>query len=764
MTARLIQLWSRIAYRLTPLRLVAEPHTRQFSGGPTDAGIRWVGEVTLGGCSYEALLAHPDSLVAYSLPAGGAERFIARCAILPAVWDKHRGGVEFELTVRENASGVTSRASAIVDASTRAGRRWRTLRVAMPPSAQGSDQNGAREITVELRTRVRNPAAAAHAQAVWGEPQLGTRRPIRELAAAGMRAVSRFGWRGAFDRLLHYGTTPDQSARYPAWCKQHTPDDQGLTAMAAEVDRLKYRPLISIITPVWNTDPRWLKACVDSVRHQVYPHWELCLADDASQSEATRDTLRSMEADPRIKIIYLPQNGHISAASNAALKNASGEFVAMLDHDDELTRDALFEVVRHLNDRPDTDVIYSDEDKLDLDGRRCDPYFKPDWSPEHFLSCMYTCHLMVVRRRLMEDVGGFRIGYEGAQDYDLVLRLMERTSRIHHLPKILYRWRKLPESAASALDAKPWAHEAARRALADHLQRTGQQADVLAGAASGSFRIQYEIKGSPLVSIIIPTRGSSSAAAPLHACLQSLVKTRYSRFEVVVVSDCEEAPAWIHALSIAEGIRWQPHPQTGSFNFAEKINAGAAAARGEHLLLLNDDTEALHEEWLEAMLEHSQRDGVGAVGGKLLYPDGRLQHIGLILGVCGVAAHAFHQHPGSSFGYASSAVGVRNYSAISAACLMTRRSVFEEVGRFDPAFPIDFNDVDYCLRLRAAGYRIVFTPYARLRHREQDSTGPRQPRADQERLIRERWGQAIVRDPYYNPNLTTEYPDYRLGD
>ncbi len=469
-----------------------------------------------------------------------------------------------------------------------------------------------------------------------------------------------------------------------------------------------------------------------------------------------------LAADPRIRLTRLPANGHISAASNAALATASGEFVVMLDHDDELTPDALFEVVRHLNQHPDADMLYSDEDKLDLEGRRCDPYFKPDWSPEHFFSCMYTCHLMAVRRRLVEEIGGFRLGYEGAQDYDLVLRVMERTTRIHHIPKILYRWRKLPESAASALDAKPWAHEAARRALADHFRRTGEHAEVLPGAAQGSFRIRYQIAGSPLVSIIIPAR-APDAATPLESCLRSLAKTGYSRFEIIVVSDSHDLPGWVRQLPIADRVRWQPHGQAGRFNLPDRIASGAAVARGEHLVLLSDGIEALDEDWLEAMLEYSQIEGVGAVGAKLLYPDGRLQHIGVVLGVCGVAAQAFDQHPGSSFGYASSAVGVRNYSAVSAACLMTRRTVFDEVGGFDRQFPTDFNDLDYCLRVRAAGRRIVYTPYARLTHREEERGSRRQPRARDEARFRERWSAVLERDPYYNPNLCSQHSDYRLA-
>jgi GT2 family glycosyltransferase len=759
MLSAVFHLWSRVRHRTLPLRLAAEPEARQFSGEDVDAGIRWLDHpVELRGGSYAALFAHPDSLVRYRVRAADAERLTARCGLLPESWDRCAGVVAFDVDVLNESTGERAHATRHVQGGPGARQEWQTLALNLP--SHGKHTNGA-ELVIELRTRVAH-GSPANAWAIWGEPQLTSKRPLAELAALATTAVHRYGVAGAVARFRQYGETPDPQRAYPLWCARHTPDERALAQMAAQVAALEYRPVISVITPVWNTDPRWLRACVDSVRRQVYPHWELCIADDASESEATRRTLAELAAsDSRIKVTRLSKNGHISAASNAALVMAGGEFVALLDHDDELTPDALFEMVRALNEDPTADFLYSDEDKLDLAGRRCDPYFKPDWSPEHFLTCMYTCHLMLVRKRLVDEIGGFRVGYEGAQDYDLVLRVMERTSRIGHVPKILYRWRKLPESAASARDAKPWAHESAKRALADHFARTGRRAQVLPGPASGSFRIRYAIEGTPLVSLIVPTRGDPD---PLQACLHSLRRTRYPHFEVVVVADEPAVPEWVRRLEIADRIRWHALAQPQGFNFSEKINAGATVARGEHLLLLNDDTEIDDGEWLEAMLEYSQQPEIGAVGAKLLYPDGRLQHIGLVLGVCGVAAHAFHQHPGSSFGYASSAVSVRNYSAVSAACLLTPRAVFDEVGGFDPALPIDYNDVDYCLRVRAAGHRIVFTPYARLTHREQGSTGRRQPDRREETLLRARWGDAVDRDLYYNPNLTTAYPDYRLGE
>jgi GT2 family glycosyltransferase len=566
----------------------------------------------------------------------------------------------------------------------------------------------------------------------------------------------------------------EHDAAFQQWIARNTPGPADLARFAEDAATLPWRPRISVVTPVYNTDPPYLRACIDSVRSQVYPEWELCLCDDASPSEETRAVLREYGDDPRIKVRFLERNAGISAASNAALELATGEFVALLDHDDELTPDALYQVARFLNEHRDADMVYSDEDKLDLAGRRCDPYFKPDWSPEHFLCTMYTCHLMVVRRSLLTDAGGFRQGYEGAQDYDLVLRLMERTRRIFHLPRILYHWRKLPGSAASTNAAKPWALDSGRKALEDYVRRGGAGAEVLPGCAPGVFRMKFQIRGEPLVSIVIPTRGTGDL---LVQCLTSLAAhTAYRRTEVIVVADQPISDAALHALQplnarVIHAIQDAGVPgAAGSetrgpeFNFSRKINVGARGAKGYHLLLLNDDVEAIEGEgeWLSAMLEYSQQEEIGAVGAKLVYPDGRLQHVGILLGVCGTAAHAFHQHGGSTVGYASSALRPGNFSAVSAACMMTRRAVFDALGGFDERLPVDFNDVDYCLRARQAGYRTVFTPYAQLVHHEAASTGRRFPDESSAELIRQRWGAVLDCDPYYNPNLTRHFPDYRL--
>ncbi len=600
------------------------------------------------------------------------------------------------------------------------------------------------------------------------------RHPVWTLAACG-RLLRRTWWArlhrtGLVASLRHLRDSPspdERAALYRRWISLNTPTAEDLARLAAEVESLAYHPRISIVTPVYDTDPTWLTACIESVLRQAYPDWELCLCDDGSRSKATQGVLRQYEADPRIHVTYLASNGGISAASNAALATATGEFVAFLDHDDELSADALHEIVRCLNEHPDADMIYSDEDKIDPTGERCDPYFKPDWSPELFLSCMYTCHLMAVRASLIKDLGGFRLGYEGAQDYDLVLRLMERTSRIHHIPKILYHWRKLERSVASSGTAKPWALDAGERALQDYATRMNLDATVSAGSGAGLYRVRYRIVGRPLVSIVIPTAGGAIQVGGqrkdlLVSCIRSVVeKTAYENYELIVADD-----GWLPASMLAF-LETVPHKRVsyrdpGPFNYARKLNFAVSHAKGTQLILFNDDLEVMSGEWLTAMLEHSQREPVGAVGAKLFYPDGRLQHIGIVMGVCGMAAHAFHRHPGSSQGYGASAVVVRDYSAVTAACMMTRRDLYDRLGGFNERFALDFNDTDYCLRLRAAGYRVVFTPYAQLYHWESATAGPRAWRAEDVDEMRRTWGDVCERDPYYNPNLTRDFPDYRV--
>ena len=760
----------KLFFRRTSFRAL-EPIERKTDLSDLEDAIRWLGPVKISGETYGALLCHPPSSLTYEASCLGRATVVAPCGMLPSIWESNQGGVRCTLTA-STASGWTAKKSIVINPHSRwRDRRWRRLSIPVPPAPSTAGDADMTTVRVTLTTSVPPGASIAHSWAIWGEPHLRAWRSRAEVFASLRSLVSKirmFGLQATLAQIREAEGADLHADLYQRWLTVNAVSESDLAAMSAEAAALAYKPTISVITPVYNTDPRWLRACIESVKRQVYPNWEMCLCDDGSTSAATREVLREYEKDPRIRVTWLEKNSQISTASNAALALATGEYVALLDHDDEYTPDALFRVVQHLNAHRDADVVYSDEDKLDLAGARCDPYFKPDWSPEHFLSCMYTPHLVVLRKSLVDAVGGFRVGYEGAQDYDLLLRLSEQTKRIDHLPRILYHWRKLPQSAASAGDAKPWALDAGRRALEDAIRRRGAEAQILPGGAQGLFRVRFAVKGDPLVSMIIPTTGrprqvGGTRVDTLRALVRSVrQKTSYTNYEFVIVADNGEVSAEVRRALEGSAHRIVPYTAEGPFNFSHKQNVGAANARGAHLLLLNDDVEVIASDWMTAMLEYSQQPEIGAVGAKLLYPDGRLQHIGIVLGVGGGAGHAFHQHAGASTGYASSAIAVRNYSAVTAACMMTRRDAFDAVGGFDEQLAVDFNDVDYCLRLRRAGYRIVFTPFATLYHHESASFGPRTQNAKELELMKSRWAEVMASDPYYHPALTREFPDYRI--
>jgi GT2 family glycosyltransferase len=759
--------FKHLRQRSLPLRL-SSPSRRWTDSSEESIAIRWIGPINLRHRTFEALLCHPPAGLEYRIKAPAGSRFVCECALSPQVWQEYPPRIDFTISVQVPAAGGWKQERKVsIDPGTQwTDRRWHTVAIDLPPV----DDPGI-DVIVTLSTSVEGGVVTDNAWAVFGEPRFEWRRKTGEMRrslATFAQHVRTSGLRSSLELLRVTGIANPDAEAYPRWVARNTRSEAALAEFAREVAMLPYQPRISVIVPVYNTDPQWLRACIDSVRRQTYANWELCLYDDASTSPATIQTLREYESAQNIRIGFASVNGGISVASNAALELATGDFVALLDHDDELTPDALGEVVKHLNAHRDVDLVYSDEDKLDMQGARCDAFFKPDWSPEHFLTCNYACHLVVVRRELLTRVGGFRQGYEGAQDYDLLLRLMEQTPRIGHIPRVLYHWRKLPQSTASAGSAKPWALDAGRLAVEDYVKRNAIDAEVVPGGLPGLYRIKRHIRGQPLVSLIIPTAArlrnvDGKAVDMLANAIRSVVeKTTYPHYEFIVVADDDGVPP--STARALEGTRHQVlrFKRLGLFNFSAKINAGVEASAGDHLLFFNDDLEVISDEWLSAMIEYSQEREIGAVGAKLLYPDGRLQHIGMVLGVAGVAAHAFHQHPGVSPGYAGSAVMVRNYSAVTAACLMTRRAIFDQVGPFDERFPVDFNDVDYCLRVQRAGYRVVFTPWAQLYHHESASFGLRRHDLSVLEEFRRRWADRIDRDPYYNPNLTRDFPDYRI--
>lgn len=529
--------------------------------------------------------------------------------------------------------------------------------------------------------------------------------------------------------------------------------------MRADADRFKYRPLISIITATYNTDPRWLDAAADSVIAQAYPHWEWSVGDDGSTDQGTLDALDRLAArDGRIAVQRAAQNSGVSAASNLALSQTRGDFVALMDHDDALLPHALFRIVERLNEPGlQPDVVYSDEDKLDEAGVRCDAYFKPDWAPDLFRSSMYACHLLVIRRSIVEEAGGFRSEFDFSQDYDLMLRVMERTDRIDHIPDVLYHWRKVPASTALSGEAKPTAHGAGARALQSHLDRQGIAGEVADAGPSGLYRIKYRIVGHPQVSILMPTRDVDSPV--LGRSLAGIAAlTSYPHVDVVLVSESGGVPSASPA-----GLRIQGLRAEGPFNFSAWVNQARRHADGEHLLVMHDDLEPLDPEWLESMLELSAQPWIGAVGAKLFDQRGSLRHIGLIVGLNGLAGRPFEGHAAETVGYYSGANCIRNYSAVSAECLMTRKVVFEQVGGFDEGLTMQASEVDYGLRVGAAGLRVVYTPYSRLRQHGVEGREERPISATELARLRARWGSRLDVDPSYNPNLSREFLDYRIG-
>ena len=502
--------------------------------------------------------------------------------------------------------------------------------------------------------------------------------------------------------------TPHLSYSY--WIRHGEPRQSDPARIAQAIAGFRYTPKISIVMPVYNTPLDFLDLAIRSVQEQHYKNWELCICDDASPNPKVRARLESWEKqDPRIKIAYSSKNEGISGASNRALELACGEFIGLLDHDDELSSDALYEVVSLLQERPDADMIYSDEDKLDPNGRRMWPNFKPDWSPELMLAVMYTCHFGVYRRSLLKEIGGFRVGFEGSQDYDLVLRLSEKTDRIYHIPKILYHWRMAPSSAATSGDAKPYAYEAAKKALTEHLNRRRIPGEIVHGDWRGYYRVRFNLEGSDKVSIVIPNFSKPDA---LTACVKAIEeKTSYRNYEVIVVGG-DRLDAELRKYLESRCCRIISADDSASLS--RRINLGAAAAQGAYLLLLHGDAEVISGDWITAMLGFCRQAEIGAVGAKLFQRSGKIQHIGVVLGLKGVVGYPLRGYRARPLGYPDPSQFVRNWSAVSGACMMVRMEVFEKLGGFDERMPGAYNDIDFCLRIREAGYRIVWTPEAEL--------------------------------------------------
>lgn len=611
-------------------------------------------------------------------------------------------------------------------------------------------------------------------------------RPLRQLGTfvgALKRGLGLVGaWRvtqefGRLDRLGpgagSQGGGDVARSQYHEWIRQYdTLTDEERQALRNAVADLQDPPLISVVMPTFNADPKWLREAIESVRAQLYPHWELCIADDASTDEAVIAVLREYQAsDPRIKVVFRTENGHISKATNSALELASGAWVALLDHDDLLTEHALAWMALTLRANPHAKLLYSDEDKISESGERLDPYFKCNWNRALFYSHNMITHLGVYSREILQAIGGFRHDFVGAQDYDLALRFVEQISdeQIVHIPRVLYHWRVHAGSTANAdIKVKPYAMFAGERALNEHFRRTGRNAR--SEFVGHGYRAHYALPDpAPLVSIVIPTRNKH---ALVQVCVDSIwEKTRYKNFEIVLVDNGSDEPASLACFDALESqgkIRVVRYDKP--FNYSAINNFGVAHAKGEVLCLLNNDIEVIAPDWLGEMVSHALQPATGAVGAKLLFPDDKVQHAGVICGIGGWAGHAHKGFPGVSHGYAGRATLINEFSAVTGACMVLTKAKFDAVGGLDEEFlKVACNDVDLCLKLRARGLRNVFTPYAVLYHHESATRGyednpEKIARFQQEMAVmRERWGSALTDDPCYNPNLSLTHEDFSLA-
>ena len=529
------------------------------------------------------------------------------------------------------------------------------------------------------------------------------------------------------------------------------------------------KPLISIVMPVYNVDPKWLRLAIESIESQWYDNWELCIADDKSPSAATIDYLKSL-TNPKIKVTFLEKNLNISGATNAALEMATGEYIALMDNDDEITPDALYEIVKVINEK-DAEFIYSDEDFISTEGIHSNPHYKPDFSPDLLLSHNYITHFTCFKKELLDKVGLYHSEFDGAQDYDLFLRLTEQTSKIAHISKILYHWRMLETSTSANSEAKPEAIERGKSVLEAALKRRGIDATVEHGNMHHYFRVRYTIKNNPLVSIIIPFKDKPEL---LDMSINSILdKSTYQNFEIIGISNNSEEQETFAMMAALEkkDSRVKCYEYNTEFNYADINNyAINTYAKGEHVLLLNNDIEVITPEWIEGMLEHSQREEVGCVGAKLYYPDDTVQHAGIIIGLGGYAGHSHKMYPRESPGYFNRLNTVQDLSAVTAACLMVKKHIYQEVDGMDAVkFKVAYNDVDFCLRVMEKGYYNIFTPYTEMYHHESISRGyettpEKIARFEKEKNALEERHKKILTsgDPYYNPNLCHDKEDFSL--
>lgn len=570
--------------------------------------------------------------------------------------------------------------------------------------------------------------------------------------------------------LLQPGEDP-----YHGWLRLYDPTDADtMAALGQKIRDLGISTTFSVVMPVYNPPLDYLRQAIASVQAQVYPHWEICIADDASPNPSVREMLSELAAeDARIKLVFREKNGHISAATNSALEIATGDYIALMDNDDLLPPHALAHMALAIHQHPEAGLLYSDEDKVTEDNVRQAPYFKCQFNYELFLSQNMISHFGVYRRSVLQEIGGFRVGYEGAQDWDLALRVIEKVGagNVVHVPRILYHWRIFPGSTALALEEKDYALKAQINSITSHLQRIGKPDTQVypAPGIPGLLRIRHPLPDPlPLVSIIIPTRDRVEL---LSMCVDAILeKTAYQNYQIVVLdngSTDEKALAYLQAIEKDEHVRVIRADMP--FNYSALNNLGVAQAEGEYLVLMNNDIEITQSDWLEEMLAFACQPDIGCVGAQLWYPNNTLQHGGVVLGIGGVASHAHKGIPRGNFGYFGRASAHQMFSAVTAACLMIRKRVYLDVGGFDEELKVAYNDVDFCLKVRATGLRNLYNPFASFIHHESASRGSDLDGENNQRLQREaaimkqRWGSLIADDPAYSPNLTLERDDFSMA-
>ena len=582
----------------------------------------------------------------------------------------------------------------------------------------------------------------------------------------GLRYLKHFGVKEFLIRLQE--RMEPEEVPYGPWYEAYRPTESVLAAQRRKKFKNSWK--FSIAVPAYETPEMFLREMIESVQNQTYDNWELCIVNASPGNDVMQRVLAEyIKKDARIRVKELAENKGIAGNTNEALAMASGDFVGLLDHDDLLAPDALFEAAKALEREPSIDVLYTDEDKVDTDGKKhFKPNLKPDFNLDLLRSNNYICHFFMVRRTLAEQAGGFSGEYDGAQDYDFILRCTDMAENIHHIPEILYHWRTHEASTADNPISKLYAYEAGKRAIEAHLTRRGQAGEVSLKKDLGFYRVKYPVQGNPLVSVIIPNKDEAES---LKLCIESLQRTvSWENYEIIIVENNSTGrDIFAYYRELAKDARIRIVRWKSAFNYSAINNYGVKYAKGEYLLFLNNDIEALEEGWLTEMLGVCQRPEVGAVGAKLLYPDGTIQHAGTVIGIGGVAGHMFVNMPGGHSGYLHKASLMLDYSAVTAACMMMKRSLFEQLGGFEERLSVAFNDVDLCLRANETGHLVVYDSYACLRHYESKSRGaedsPEKVRRFQEEIefMRTRWEKLLkAGDPYYNKNLSLSKWNYSL--